>query len=96
LQSSVNDVDYAQEEVLIQETSDNEDLFKGHLNISLVLNYKVFNYQLERLITVFRVNPSGFIVDINVPTRLPMSNSMSNFSCNKMVSHSCCLIKQTN
>jgi hypothetical protein len=74
----------------MQETSDNEDLFKGHLNISLVLNYKVFNYQLERLITVFRVNPSGFIVDINVPTRLPMSNSMSNFSCSKMVSLSCC------
>jgi hypothetical protein len=39
---SVSDVDYAQEVVLIQEASDNEDSFKGQLNIILVLNYKVF------------------------------------------------------
>jgi hypothetical protein len=32
LQSSVSEVDYAQE-VLIQEASDNEDLFKEHLNM---------------------------------------------------------------
>jgi hypothetical protein len=37
-QSSVSDVDYTQEEVLIEETSDNEDLFKGNLNTILVLN----------------------------------------------------------
>jgi hypothetical protein len=48
LQSSVSDVDYAQE-VLIQEASDNEDLFKGHLNTALVLNHKAFNYRLEGL-----------------------------------------------
>jgi hypothetical protein len=49
-QSSVNDVDYAQEEVLIQEDSGNEDLFKWNLNSALVLDYKEFNYRLEGLI----------------------------------------------
>jgi hypothetical protein len=49
-QSSVSDVDYAQEEVLIQEAGNTEDLLKGHLNITLVLNYKAFNYRLERLV----------------------------------------------
>jgi hypothetical protein len=42
LQGSVCDVDYAQEEVLIREASDNEDLFKGHLNTDLVLNCEAF------------------------------------------------------
>jgi hypothetical protein len=49
LQSSVSDVDYTQEEVLILEDSDNGDLFKGYLNTALVLNYKAFDYQLEGL-----------------------------------------------
>jgi hypothetical protein len=49
-QSSVNDVDYAQEEVLNQEDSGSEDLFKWHLNSALVLDYKEFNYRLEGLI----------------------------------------------
>jgi hypothetical protein len=48
-QSSMSDVDYAHEQVLIKEASDNEHLFKGHLNITLVLNYKAFNYQLQGL-----------------------------------------------
>jgi hypothetical protein len=48
-QSSVSDIDHVQEEVLIQEASDNEDLFKVHLNTTLVLDYKVFNYRLEGL-----------------------------------------------
>jgi hypothetical protein len=47
-QSSLSDVDYAQEEVLIQETGD-DDLFKGYLITTLVLNYKTFNYRLEGL-----------------------------------------------
>jgi hypothetical protein len=49
LQSIVSDGDYVQEELLIQEARDNEDLFKGHLNTALVLNYKAFNYQFEGL-----------------------------------------------
>jgi hypothetical protein len=49
-QSSVSDIDYAHEEVLIKEASDNEDLFKWQLNTTLVLNYKAFNYWLEGLI----------------------------------------------
>jgi hypothetical protein len=49
-QSSVSNIDYAQEEkVLIQEVSDNEDLFKGLLSTALVLNYKSLNYWLEGL-----------------------------------------------
>jgi hypothetical protein len=51
-QSSVSDVDCAQEEVLIQEASDNEDLCKGHLNTSLLLNYKLFIYRHEGLMFV--------------------------------------------
>jgi hypothetical protein len=34
-------------EVIIQEASDNEDLFKGYLNTALVLNYNTFNYRPE-------------------------------------------------
>jgi hypothetical protein len=37
-QSSFSDVDYAQEEVLIQNASDNEDLCKGHVITALMLN----------------------------------------------------------
>jgi hypothetical protein len=48
-QSSVSDADYAQAEVLIQEASGNEDLFRGRLYTVLVLNYKAFNYWLEGL-----------------------------------------------
>jgi hypothetical protein len=64
-QSSVSDVDYAQE-VPIQRASVNEDLLKGHLNIVLVLNYMAFNYRLEglkqfaasiiRIVTVWKLN----------------------------------------
>jgi hypothetical protein len=47
--SSVSDVDYVQEEVLIQEVSENKDLFKGHIYTTLVLNYRACNYWLEGL-----------------------------------------------
>jgi hypothetical protein len=48
-QSSVSYLDFAQEDVQIQEASDNEDLCKVHLNTALVLNYRAFNYHLEGL-----------------------------------------------
>jgi hypothetical protein len=51
LQSSFSDIDYAQEEVLIQESGDNEDLCKAHLFTTLVLSYKAFNYQVGGLNT---------------------------------------------
>jgi hypothetical protein len=49
LQSSFNVVDYAQEEVLIQDTGDNEDLCKRHLIAALLLSYRALNYLLEGL-----------------------------------------------
>jgi hypothetical protein len=36
--STVSNVDYAKEVVVVQEASDNEDILKGHLNTALVLN----------------------------------------------------------
>jgi hypothetical protein len=51
LPSSFSGVDYAQEEILIQEAGDNEDLCKGHLLTALVLSYKACNYWLQGLRT---------------------------------------------
>jgi hypothetical protein len=64
LQSSFSDIDYAQEEVLIQESGDNEDLCKARFFTTLVLSYKAFNYQVVGVkykIKMFRV---GMLIKI--------------------------------
>jgi hypothetical protein len=48
-QSSFNVVDYAQEEVLIQDAGDDEDICKRHLIAALLLSYRALNYLLEGL-----------------------------------------------